>query len=247
MYLWPWSALYKAVISCPRHLTLGQASDEYTDGPCIIRLISFPIDHQPKRNEFSYLWLCTKAECVSTDGRTGQEHACLFTATGGTSRIEIRDVAISYTKRSVPSFTCLLIPETLLLENDRIAVDARPPPRDRLRKVILSGDVRQLRQFIRFSGKFSGQSPCSMDKSTTEQDICMHIAGPTEHGTRVRVSVFRSAQQKQRLLPIGLPLSCGQGINPRRASSRLRRRNCNLCFVSCRAPVYSTGGGTIIV
>lgn len=99
MYLWPWSALYKAVISCPRHLTLGQASDEYTDGPCIIRVISFPINHQQKRNEFSYLWLCTKAECVSTDGHTGQEHACLFTATSGTSRIEIRDVAISYTKR----------------------------------------------------------------------------------------------------------------------------------------------------
>jgi hypothetical protein len=29
LYLWPWSALYKLLISCSQHLTPGQALDEY--------------------------------------------------------------------------------------------------------------------------------------------------------------------------------------------------------------------------
>jgi hypothetical protein len=45
LYLWPWSALYKVLISVSRHLTLGQASDEY---------INLAVSGRPEIYKFLY-------------------------------------------------------------------------------------------------------------------------------------------------------------------------------------------------
>jgi hypothetical protein len=45
LYLWPWSALYKVLISVSRHLTLGQASDEY---------INLAVSDRPEIYKFLY-------------------------------------------------------------------------------------------------------------------------------------------------------------------------------------------------
>jgi hypothetical protein len=156
-------------------------------------------------------------------------HACFFTATGGMSRIEIRDVQCPFlykrlgaARLPLPACFSNFADRKRLIESVVPWVDV---PHETALKVILSGDVRQPRQFIRFGGKFSCQKHRSDPSTNQQQNKTYACASQDEPYTRARDSV--SARQMSRYRhccgSIGLPFNCGQGINPCRASSRIRR------------------------
>jgi hypothetical protein len=106
LYLWPWSALYKVLISISRHLTPGQASDEY---------INLAVSGRPEIYKFLYRKYGARIICqFGRQVTQGQDDEFLHESAVHAPIQPHRRYHFSITTRLLPCWWFVFLPHNLL-------------------------------------------------------------------------------------------------------------------------------------